>query len=56
MAKLGWPLEDEKEPAVGSLQSQIRPGAESRVVMKYNNEEKIQKIQKRKNTMTNYKI
>ena len=42
VAKLGWPLEDEKEPAVGSLQSQIRPGAESRVVMKYNNEEKIQ--------------
>ena len=55
VAKLGWPLEDEKEAAVGSLQSQIRPGGESRVVMKYNDEENILQMQKHKNTRTNYK-
>ena len=32
MTKLGWPFEDEKEAAVGSLQSQIRPGGESSLV------------------------
>ena len=36
MTKLGWPFEDEKEAAVGSLQSQIRPGGESSLVEQWN--------------------
>ena len=46
MTKLGWPFEDEKEAAVGSLQSQIRPGGESTLVeqWKTKKEEKYKKI------------